>query len=178
MGISFNSGPIKSLFGVLMAVVDQWNEAQVRQKLMPFAASQGGLLPALRTLQSCFGCIDERAVALLAEIFNLSQSEVHGVVSFYHEFRSQPAGRHTVRVCQAEACQAVGSRALTEQAKSLLGIDFHETTADGLFTLEPVYCLGNCACSPAIMVDESTYGRITAANLELTLKTHAEAGDS
>jgi len=158
-------------------MADQWDEASVRDKLAPFGAVSGGLLPALRTLQSCFGCIDERAVALLAEIFNLSLAEVHGVVSFYHEFRSQPAGRHTLRVCQAEACQAMGSRGLTEHIKKLLGIGFHETTADGLFTLEPVYCLGNCACSPAIMVDEATYGRIDPANLEATLKRHTKACD-
>jgi formate dehydrogenase subunit gamma len=158
-------------------MADQWDEVSAREKLVPFGAVSGGLLPALRTLQSCFGCIDERAVALLAEIFNLSLAEVHGVVSFYHEFRSQPAGQHMLRVCQAEACQAMGSRGLTEHIKELLGIGFHETTADGLFTLEPVYCLGNCACSPAIMVDESTYGRIDPVNLEATLKRHTEACD-
>jgi formate dehydrogenase subunit gamma len=158
-----------------MEVSEQWDEAGMREKLAPFGASSGDLLPALRTLQSCFGCIDKRAVALLAEIFNLSRSEVHGVVSFYHEFRSQPAGRHTVRVCQAEACQAMGSRGLTQYVKEMLGIDFHETTADGLFTLEPVYCLGNCACSPAIMVDATTYGRIDQANVEATLQRHARA---
>ena len=123
-------------------------------------------------MQSCFGAIDERAVGLLAEIFNLSRSEVHGVVSFYRDFRSVPPGIHTIRVCQAEACQAMGSRALTEHLKQHLGIDFHETTADGRFTLEPVYCLGNCACAPAIMIDEMTYGRIGRERLESVLARH------
>jgi formate dehydrogenase subunit gamma len=132
----------------------------------------------LRALQSCFGVIDDRTVSLLAEIFNLSRAEIHGVVSFYHDFRSVPPGRHTVKLCQAEACQAMGSRELTVQVKQLLGIDFHETTADGQFTLEPVYCLGNCACSPAIMVDDSTYGRVDRDRFESVLNRYLAAGDA
>jgi len=151
----------------------RWNEDAARERVAPFRGEPGGLLPALRALQAHFGAIDERAVALLAGIFNLSRSEVHGVVSFYHDFRSEPPGRHTVRVCQAEACQAMGSRTLTEHVKRILGIDFHETTADGRFTLEPVYCLGNCACSPAIMIDDVTFGRVDADKLASVL-----SGDS
>ena len=151
----------------------RWDEAGIRALLEPFAEAPGGLLPALRALQNEFGYVDTPAVALLADVFNLSQAEVHGVVSFYHEFRSQPPGKHTLRVCQAEACQAMGSRALTEQVKALLGINFHESSGDGLFTLEPVYCLGNCACSPTIMIDESTYGRVSGDNVERILKRHA-----
>ncbi len=160
-----------------MAVAEQWTEESALEEIVPFRDEPGGLLPALRALQSCFGAIDERAVGLLAEIFNLSRSEVHGVVSFYHDFRSVPPGIHTIRVCQAEACQAMGSRALTEHLKQHLGIDFHETTADGRFTLEPVYCLGNCACAPAIMIDEMTYGRIGRERLESVLNRHRAVGD-
>lgn len=155
-----------------------WNEDTACEQIAPFRDERGGLLPALRALQSCFGAIDHRAVALLAEIFNLSRAEVHGVVSFYHDFRSEPPGRHTIRVCQAEACQAMGSRALTGRIKESLSIDFHETTADGQFTLEPVYCLGNCACSPAVMVDDMTYGRIDADKLDSILDHYRTARET
>ncbi len=95
-------------------------------------------------------------------MLNLSRAEVHGVVTFYHFFRTQPAGKHTVYLCRAEACQSMGSRAARGSTLGeKLGVDFHETTADGRFSLEPVYCLGNCACSPAVMVDETVYGRVT-----------------
>jgi len=146
-----------------------WNEDTAGEQIAPYRDQPGGVLPALRALQSCFGVIDDRAIALLAEIFNLSRSEIHGVVSFYHDFRREPAGTYTIRVCQAEACQAMGSRALTEQIKNALSIGFHETTADGHFTLEPVYCLGNCACSPAVMIGDVTYGRIDANRLDVVL---------
>jgi len=161
-----------------MVAVGQWSEASAREKIVPFSGEPGGLLPALRALQSCFGAIDERAIRLLAEIFNLSRSEIHGIASFYHDFRREPSGAHTIRVCQAEACQAMGSRALTERVKQHLGIDFHETTADGRFTLEPVYCLGNCACSPAIMIDAVTYGRVDGDRLESILNGYRAAGDA
>jgi formate dehydrogenase subunit gamma len=161
-----------------MGSAGPWNEASALEKITPFSAEPGGLLPALRALQSCFGLIDERAIVLLADIFNLSKSEVHGVVSFYHDFHDEPAGVHTVKVCQAEACQAMGSRRLTEQVKQQLGVDFFETTSDGQFTLEPVYCLGNCACSPAIMVDEVTYGRIDAERLAQVLDDHRAPADA
>ena len=94
-------------------------------------------------------------------MLNLSRAEVHGVVTFYHFLRTHPVGQHTLYLCRAEACQSMGARELEQHAKKRLGIDFHETTADGAFTLEPVYCLGNCACSPAAMVDDRLYGRLT-----------------
>jgi formate dehydrogenase subunit gamma len=92
---------------------------------------------------------------------NLSRAEVHGVVTFYHYFRHSRPGAHTVSVCQAEACQSMGAEALTAHARRRLGIDFHQTSADGRFSLEPIYCLGNCACSPAVMIDGRLYGRVT-----------------
>lgn len=126
-----------------------------------FKDEPGALINALHKLQETFGYVDEAAMPMLAKLFNLSRAEVHGVTSFYHDFRRSKPGRYTIRICQAEACQAMGSEALSAAAKEQLGCGFHETTADGMFTLEKVYCLGNCACSPNIMVDKQTYARVT-----------------
>ena len=127
----------------------------------PFKDQPGALIEALHKLQETFGYVDEAAMPMLARLFNLSRAEVHGVTSFYHDFRRSKPGRYTVRVCQAEACQAMGSEALGAAITEQLGCDYHGTTADGLFTLEKVYCLGNCACSPNIMVDKQVYARMT-----------------
>jgi formate dehydrogenase subunit gamma len=121
----------------------------------------GALLEILHGVQAELGFIPPAAVPVLAQELNLSRAEVHGVVTFYHYFRHAEPGRHIVRVCQAESCQSMGAEPLTEHVKKRLGVDFHETTADGRFTLEPVYCLGNCACSPALMRDENLFGRVT-----------------
>jgi formate dehydrogenase subunit gamma len=126
-----------------------------------FQDQPGALINALHKLQETFGYVDEAAMPVLAKVFNVSRAEVHGVASFYHDFRRSKPGRYTIRVCQAEACQAMGSEALTTAIKQQLGCGFHETTKDGNFTLEKVYCLGNCACSPNIMVDKQTYGRVS-----------------
>lgn len=125
----------------------------------------GALLPILHGIQDSIGHIPPDAVPVIASELNLSRAEVHGVISFYHYFRQSPPGRHTVQICQAESCQAMGSAALTAHAKSMLNIDFHETTADQNFSLEPVYCLGNCACSPAVMIDDEVHGRVTSEKL-------------
>jgi formate dehydrogenase subunit gamma len=121
----------------------------------------GALIEILHGVQAELGFIPPAAVPVLAEELNLSRAEVHGVVSFYHYFRHSAPGQQTIRVCQAESCQSMNSDGLTEHVKKTLGVDFHETTADGKFTLEPVYCLGNCACSPAVMRNEDLYGRVT-----------------
>jgi len=121
----------------------------------------GALLPILHAIQDALGYVPPDSVALIADELNLSRAEVHGVISFYHYFRSTPPGRHTVYICRAEACQAMGSEALEAHAKAALGIDYHENTCDGAITLEPVYCLGNCACSPSIMVDKKVHGRVS-----------------
>jgi formate dehydrogenase subunit gamma len=121
----------------------------------------GPLLEILHGVQTALGFIPPDAVPLLAAELNLSRAEVHGVVTFYHHFRSTVPGRRTVRLCQAEACQSMGALQLAEHVKKRLGVDFHQTTADGQYTLEPVYCLGNCACSPALMIDEELQGRVT-----------------
>jgi formate dehydrogenase subunit gamma len=122
----------------------------------------GALLPVLHAVQGTLGYIPDAAVTQIAHGLNLSRADVHGVVSFYHYFRIQPAGKHIVYLCRAEACQALGARALEAHAKNSLGIDFHETTADGSITLEPVYCLGNCGCGPSVLVDtDDLHARVT-----------------
>jgi len=121
----------------------------------------GALLPILHGIQDRLGYIPSEAVPIIAKELNLTRAEVHGVISFYHHFRSEAPGRHIMQVCQAESCQAMGSVALTASIKKQLGVDFHQTTSDKAFTLEPVYCLGNCALSPAMMVDGDLYGRVT-----------------
>ena len=121
----------------------------------------GGLLPILHEIQDRFGYVPEAAVPIVAEVLNLSRAEVHGVLSFYHLYRRTPPGKHTIYLCRAEACQAMGGRALESHVKQRLAVGYHETTADGRYSLEPIYCLGNCACSPAIMIDETVHGRVS-----------------
>jgi formate dehydrogenase subunit gamma len=121
----------------------------------------GCLLEVLHAVQAEVGFVPAAAVPLIAEGLNLSRAEVHGVVTFYHYFRHEAPGRHTLQICRAEACQSMGGDALSEHARKKLGIDFKQTTPDGAFTLEPVYCLGNCACSPAVMLDGELHGRVT-----------------
>jgi len=121
----------------------------------------GALMPVLHSIQAEIGFIPREAVPIMANAMNLSRAEIHGVISFYHDFRDQPAGQHTVQLCRAEACQAMGARELEAHARARLGIGFGETTANGRFTLEPVYCLGNCACSPSIRIGAETYARVS-----------------
>lgn len=130
---------------------------------------EGPLLPILHAVQGAFGYIPEAALQIIAEDQNITRAEVHGVMSFYHDFRSQPAGHHIVKICRAEACQAVGATALSERAFEKLGVGWHETSQNGRVTLEPVYCLGLCACGPAAMVDGRVIGRVDAAKLDQIL---------
>jgi formate dehydrogenase subunit gamma len=127
-------------------------------------------LPILHSIQDELGHVPEGAVAIVADVLNLSRAEVHGVLTFYHFFRTEAPGKHTVYVCRAEACQSMGARELENHVRAKLAVDFHETTADGKYTLEPVYCLGNCACSPAIMIDETVYGRVTPQRFDQIVK--------
>ena len=120
----------------------------------------GALLPLLHAIQAEFGFVPDDAVPVIASGLNLSRAEVHGVISFYHDFKTHPVGRHSLQICRAEACQAMGSRQLETHAKESLGIDYHQTTADGSISLEPVYCLGNCACSPSVRIDDRIYARV------------------
>lgn len=149
--------------------MSQWNEKDARAEIKPHLDQPGGLMPALHALMARFRYIDEAALPLLADIFNLSRAEVHGVVSFYHDFRRQPPGRHVIKICQSEACQAMGSRGLTKHAMQVLGIDFGGTTPSGDFTLEAVYCLGNCAATPALMIDDRVVGRVDAKRFDALL---------
>lgn len=126
----------------------------------------GALLPILHAVQDKLGYIPPDSLPIMAKGLNLSRAEVHGVVSFYHYFRSQPAGNHTIQICRAESCQAMGARALESHAKNALKIDFQQTTADGDITLEPVYCLGNCACSPAIRIGDKVHGHVDTAKFD------------
>ena len=135
--------------------------AAVRRIVAQHKERPGPLLEVLHAIQARFGYVPEGAVPVVAEELNLPRAEVHGVVSFYHFFRHSRPGAHTVSLCQAESCQSMGARKLAEHAQKRLGIKFHQTTADGRFSLEPIYCLGNCACSPAVMIDGQLHGRMT-----------------
>jgi len=133
---------------------------RVRSIVAGLRSLEGPLLPILHEIQDAFGYVPQAALPVIADELNISRAEVHGVVTFYHDYRDHPAGRHVLRLCRAEACQSMGGAALAERIKALLGIDFHQTTLDGSVTLEPVYCLGLCACAPAAMLDGEVHGRV------------------
>jgi formate dehydrogenase subunit gamma len=137
-------------------------ETDLVQRIVAERKSRPGpLLEILHAIQEALGYVPAAAVPVVAEGLNISRAEVHGVVTFYHYFRRSRPGMHTVSLCQAESCQSMGAEALAGHARRRLGIDFHETTANGRFSLEPIYCLGNCACSPALMIDGELHGRVT-----------------
>ena len=133
----------------------------VRRVVADLKDRPGPLIEVLHAIQAALGYVPADAVPIVAEALNLSRAEVHGVVTFYHFFRETPPGKHTVHICRAEACQSMGANGLVAHAKKRLGVDFHETTRDGVFSLEQVFCLGNCALSPAAMIDGQLYGRVT-----------------
>ncbi len=136
---------------------------RVRAIANELASLDGPLLPILHAINDRLGHVDERAIPVVAEVLNLSRAEVHGVVSFYHDFRRRPHGRHLLKVCRAEACQSMGCERLVEELETSLGVPMGGTTPDGRLTLETVYCLGNCALSPAVMLDGELHGRVDAA---------------
>jgi formate dehydrogenase subunit gamma len=147
----------------------QAGDALIAGHIARFRDVPGGLLPLLHAVQEARGCIPASAVPAIAGALGLSRAEVHGVISFYHDFRSEPAGRHVLQICRAEACQAMGSRELEAHVKARLGIDFGATSADGAITLEAVYCLGNCACSPSVRLDDAIHARVDATRLDALL---------
>ncbi len=149
--------------------VVQWEEDLARHVIAGHADEQGAMLPILHALQDKFGYVPEAAVPLVADALNLSRAEVHGVVTFYHDFRRAPAGRHVLKLCRAEACQAMGGDALAEGARARLGIGWGETTADGGVTLDPVFCLGLCATAPSAMLDGKLVGRLNRGRLDRLL---------
>lgn len=132
----------------------------------------GSLLPVLHGIQDALGYIPQAAVSDIADAMNQSIAEIHGVISFYHYFRQTPPGKNTIRMCRAESCQAMNGKALEEYAKKQLAIDFHQTSSDGEFSLEPVYCLGNCACSPSITINDEVYGRVTPERFDELIASH------
>jgi formate dehydrogenase subunit gamma len=140
----------------------EWDSERATLLIRQLASMPGALLPIMHALQDEFGYIDRAAVAIVAEELNISRAEVHGVISFYHDFRHHPPGQHVLKMCRAEACQSMGCEKTIRHVEHRLETKLGETTPDGRFTLEPVFCLGNCALSPAVMLDGKLYGRVSA----------------
>ena len=147
-----------------------WHAA-VERALVRYEKRPSALIQILHAIQDELRHVPPDAVPVIANVLNLSRAEVHGVVTFYHDFKSTPLGRHVVRICRAESCQAVGSDMLAARARAQLRVGDHGTTADGAVTFEPVYCLGNCACSPAVMRNEDVCGRVTPERFDELLAT-------
>jgi len=141
-------------------------DATVHAVLAELKNLPGSLLPVLHGVQNRLGYVPKDAVPIIAKTLNLSRAEVHGVITFYHWYRSEKPGTHVIHLCRAEACQAMGAVALEAHVKAMLATDFHGTSPDGQFTLEPAYCLGNCALSPALLIDNQLHGRVTAQRFD------------
>ena len=165
--------------GVIELGISQIEQQSISDLVSQYKPLSGGLLPLLHAIQGDLGYVPDAAVPIIAKGLNLSRAEVHGVISFYHDFKTSPVGRHTVQICRAEACQSMGSRELEAHAKQTLGLDYGETTADGAITLEPVYCLGNCACSPSVRIDNDIFARVNGDRfddlMDGLLNEHASA---
>jgi formate dehydrogenase subunit gamma len=144
----------------------QWDEVVAGEVIAAHAKQDGAMLPLLHALQETFGFIPDAAIPMIAHALNLSRAEVHGVVSFYHDFRHTPPGRHVLKLCRAEACQSMGGDALSDRVRNRLGLDWGETTADGRITLDAVFCLGLCACGPSAMFDGKPFGRVDDTRLD------------
>ena len=146
-----------------------WDETEAGEIVAAHRHLDGAMLPIVHALQEAFGYVDGAAVPMIAEALNVSQAEVHGVVSFYHDFRDTPPGRHVFKICRAEACQSMNSKATIDHLERTLGVTLGNTTKDGEVTLEAVYCLGNCALSPAAILDGKLHGRVTPARADQLL---------
>ena len=149
-----------------MTVYEPWNAARGTEIIAEHTHLEGATLVILHALQEAFGYVPEPAIPMIASALNLSRAEVHGVFTFYHDFRHKPAGRHVLKLCRAEACQAAGSDALTARAEAKLGIAIGNTTPDERVTLEPIYCLGLCATAPSAMLDGRLIGRLDEARID------------
>lgn len=147
-----------------------WHQDEANSLLKDYDTDDNNILDALHHCQNTFGYIDKELIPILAKIFNLSRAEVRGVVSFYPGFRGQKPGAYILKICQAESCQALGSKKLTEDIKSFLGLDFHQTNSESDITLEPVYCLGNCSCSPNVMINSRIFSRVDSEQLKQLLQ--------
>jgi formate dehydrogenase subunit gamma len=152
---------------------EPWSPGRAAEVIAAHSAGEGPLLPLLHALQDEFGCVPEAAVPMVAQALNLSRAEVHGVVTFYHDYHRAPSGEHVVRLCQAEACQSMGSRELARHVQSRLGVALGETTGDGRVTTQAVYCLGLCATAPSAMIDGRVVGRLTPARMDALLEALA-----
>lgn len=152
--------------GVAKTVPGSDTLARAIDVINEYKAVEGPLLPILHAIQEEFGYVPAETLTLIAQVLNLSRAEVHGVMTFYHDFRAAPAGRHVIRLCRAEACQSMEGDKIAAAVQKLLGIGWHQTTADGKVTLEPVYCLGLCACAPAAQIDDRPVGRLTEAKAQ------------
>jgi formate dehydrogenase subunit gamma len=150
----------------MTAVYEPWDEKRGAEIIAEHAKQEGATLVILHALQEAFGYVPEAAVPMVAQALNLSRAEVHGVFTFYHDFRHKPAGRHVLKLCRAEACQAAGGDALAARAESKLGVSLGHTTADDRVTLEPIYCLGLCATAPSAMLDGRLIGRLDEKRLD------------
>jgi formate dehydrogenase subunit gamma len=139
---------------------------QLDAAIAPFLGTPGALLPILHAVQAAFGYIDDAAVVVIADRLNLSRADVHGVLTFYHDFRRHPAGRMVLKICRAESCQAMGADALIAHAEQRLGTPMHSTRPDGAVTLEPVYCLGLCSASPSAMLNGRIVARLSPQRLD------------
>lgn len=151
------------------AMLDTVNISRLDDILAAHAGLEGALLPILHAVQATFGYVPQETLPAIAAHLNISRAEIHGVVSFYHDFREAPAGRHIVKLCRAEACQAMGADRVAAHAKAVLNVDWHGTTPDRAVTLEPVFCLGLCACAPAALVDGQVIGRVDEARMDTIL---------
>ncbi len=149
-----------------MTAYEPWSAQRAAAVIEAHRHAPGATLPVLHALQQAFGHIPRDAVVMVAEALNLSRADVWGVVTFYHDFRTEPAGRHVLKLCRAEACQAMGAEAMAARAMARLGVDWGGTTADGRVTLEPTFCLGLCAVSPAAMLDGEVRGRLDERALD------------
>ncbi|RPE71349.1 formate dehydrogenase gamma subunit [Pacificibacter maritimus] len=149
------------------------DSAQIGRIISSHTDLEGPLLPILHALQDAFGFVPSQAHAPIAEALNITRAELHGVISFYHDFQTAPQGRHVLKICRAEACQSVGGKALAEKTLAKLGLDWHGTTPNGAVTIEPVYCLGLCACAPAVMIGDKVIGRVDDTRMDSII---SEAG--
>lgn len=149
-----------------MPVFEPWDAAKAKAIVLARAQEKGAALPIMHDLMEQFGYVDRAIVPVMAEALNLSKAEIFGTLTFYHDFRDHPPGRHTIKVCRAEACQSRGAVEMAKTLRDKLGVDWHGTTVDGRITVEPVFCLGLCACAPAVLLDDEPVGNVTGDRID------------
>ena len=147
---------------------------KIEQYVSAYKDKPGALLPLMHAIQDDLGYVPEDSYVIISKAYNLSIAEIHGFVTFYHHFRTHPTGKNVLQVCRAESCQAMGGEEIEMYCKDTLGIDYHQTTDDNLITLEPIYCLGNCACSPAVMINDNVIGRVSKKKIDNIIRIARE----